>query len=466
MSFSLNYFSAALFVSAIISGIMAVISYRRRAVIGANTLMWLMIALTFWSTVYAIENLNPGLGWHKFWSGAQYLSIASIPVLWLVFAIQYSQQEKAPSLRKLSWLGILPVLTIIMAWTNDLHGLVWPRMELVTLQGITLLSVEHGIYFWVQAIYAYLTIFAGTIIFVRQTMRASDMYRSQAFIMLLAAAFLLLGNGLYVFGLLPFKGLDITPFTFTISSLILAWGLFRHRLLDLMPIASEIVLGSLGDGIMVTDASARIAYINPALEALAGLMPGTSVGHPVSEVLYNWPNIFREYKQSTMTEIELGTGAQKIFLEVQISPLFKQQTYIGCIYDLRNITERVDTESKMRLLRQSITKELPGEYTPILIAFRAKDGKILDINNEYVFHTGYNRDESIGRTALQLGLWDVETRTILTRQMHEKSLLTDAVITVKTKSGQNQTWKLSISTTSMDSDELHIWTAKPDDTPR
>jgi PAS domain-containing protein len=458
----LNFFSILLFASALISGVVAVLSYRRRAVIGAVTLMWIMITLTFWSTAYAIENLNNALGWHKFWSAAQYLSIASLPVLWLIFAIQYGAQEKAPSLRQLAWLWILPIITIIMVWTNDRHGLVWSQMRLMTLQNVTLLDVDHGTYFWIQALYAYGTILAGTLIFVRQTTRSGETYRSQSAIMLGAAVFLLLSNGLYVFNLLPFQGLDITPFSFTIASLILAWGLFRHRLLDLMPIASEAILNNLGDGIMVTNARQHIVFINPAFESLAELIPGTSVGHLVSEVLYNWPNIFREYRQKTLTEIEIDLQARKMFLELQISPILNGATFMGCIYDIRNITERVDTDEKVRLLRQSLITEKPGEFTPIFIMFRAQDGKIIDVNGEFIFHTGFNRDETIGRTALQMGLWSVETRSAFMRLVHEKSQLADVPLTIVTKSGYSQRWKLSVNKLVIDGEELHLWTAKPD----
>lgn len=464
MQFEMNLFSVILFTSAIISGAVALICYRRRAVIGASTLMWFMLALTFWSVAYAIENLNNSLGWHKFWASAQYLSIATVPVLWLIFAIQYSGQEKAPSLRKLAWLWIVPAITTIMVWTNDLHRLVWPHTQLITLQNITLLDVDYGLYFWIQAIYAYATILAGTLLFVRQSTRAGETYRSQSTIMLLAAVFLLLSNGLYVFDLLPFQGLDITPFSFTISSLILAWGLFRHHLLDLMPIATEAILNSLGDSIMVTDANMRIVFINPAFESLAGLIPGTSVGSPVSDVLYNWPNVFREYKQKALTEIEVDFQSRKMFLELQISPILEQQTFIGCIYDIRNITERVDTDDKIRLLRHSLVTETPDEFTPIIIAFRAKGGKIMDVNSEFIFHTGFSRDEAVGRTALQIGLWHVETRSTLMRLIHEKDHLTDEIVTITTKSGQPQRWKLSVNKPTIDGEELHIWTAKPDGT--
>jgi PAS domain S-box-containing protein len=461
MQFSINAFSIIFFVTAIISGGVAIISSRRRAVIGATTLMWIMLALTLWSACYGIENLNPSLEWHKFWSRISYFGIVSVPVLWLIFAIQYVRQEKTPSARKFAWLWIVPLITIIMLWTNDWHGLVWSSIQMVDLQGMQVQSVEYGLYFWVHAIYTYGAVLAGAVIFVRHSMQADDAYRAQAATMLLAAFILLVGNGLYVFKLLPFRGLDITPLTFTISSLVLAWGLFRFKLLDLIPVASEAVLQNMGDGILVTDARARIVFINPSFENLAWLAKGTSVGNQVTEVLYNWPDIFKDHNKRTLTNIEVPIGERKIFFEVNISPLFEKQKYIGCIYDIRDITERVKTENRQTLLRQGIDKNASDEFTPIILAFRAKDSKIIDVNNEFVVQTGFSRAEALGRTALQLGLLEVTTRSEVTRQVRNKEQVIDEVILIATKSGEAQAWKLSITKISVDGTELHIWAARP-----
>lgn len=460
MQFSINPFSISLFISAVISGAVAVIAYQRRAVNGAVTIMAIMVALTFWSGVYAVENLTPLLAWHKFWSQAQYLSIASIPVLWLIFAIQYSQQEKTPSSSKLAWLWIVPVITNLMVWTNDIHGLVWPSMSLIQLNGVTLLDVNHGLYFWIQAIYDYLCIFIGTLIFMRQALRADDAYRSQAATMLLAAIVLLLGNGLYVFDLLPFQGLDITPISFTISSLLLAWGLFRHRLLDLMPVASEAVLRNMSTGIMVTDANSRIVYVNPAFELLAHLSPGTSIGNKVKEALYNWPDVFGSSENKSRANIEVTISNHKYFLEIQTSPLYEKNQFLGCIYDVRDITEQVKFEDRQRLLRQGQEKNAGTDLTPIFLALHGPDGKILDVNTEFLLHTGFSRDEALGKTAFQLGLLDVENRTVFARLARNGDNPVDENLVVTTKSGHSQTWKISLAKTRLDGRDIQLWTAR------
>jgi PAS domain S-box-containing protein len=220
-------------------------------------------------------------------------------------------------------------------------------------------------------------------------------------------------------------------------------------------------LQNMGDGIMVTDARARIVFINPSFENLAWLTKGTSVGNPVTEVLFNWPDIFKDRNKRTLTNIEVPIGERKVFFEVNISPLYENRKYVGAIYDIRDITERVKTENRQTLLRQGINKDTADEFTPIMLAFRAKDGKIVDVNNEFVLQTGFSRAEALERTALQLGLLEVTTRSEVTRQVRNNDQVVDEIILISTKSGEAQAWKLSITKISIDSTELHIWAAKP-----
>ncbi len=451
-------FFIAFLASAIFSGLMAVFCYRRREVIGATTLMWIMIALTWWSTVYAIENLNPALGWHKFWSASQYLSIASIPILWMMFALQYSQQETAPSYRQLAWLWIVPLITNLMVWTNDWHGQVWSKLEMIELNGTLLLDVDHGLYFWIHAVYSYVAIFAGIVIFVRQAAREDRAYRLQASLTLIAAGVLLIGNTLYLFNLLPFEGLDITPFSFTIASGLLALALFRHRMLDLMPIASEIILNNMGDGILVLDARDRVLYINPAFELIAGLQPGMAVGENIHKLLANWPAIFKRYPKKETAEIEIEIHGLKRIIELLVSPLVRKNFYEGGIYVIRDITERLDLENRLRLSLELSQKNRGDEY--ILLVFDAQNGQIVDVNNEFVVNTGFGREQVLGRTALQIGLWEVETRTTLTRLLREKGQLVDTPITVLSRTGQRHPWTLSVSTATIAGREIQFWVAQ------
>lgn len=450
-----------LLASAVFTGLMAVFCYRRRQVIGASALMWIMIALTWWSLAYAIQTMRPDLGWHKFWASAQYLSITTLPVLWLVFAIQYSRQEAAPSARSLVWLWIFPVITILMAWTNDWHGLVWSKLEVALWNDVSLLKMEYGLYFWIHAVYSYGGFFAGIIFFIHQATREDQAYRAQVSLTLLAAAILMTGNILYVFNLLPLQGLDITPLSFSISSGLLALALFRHQMLDLMPIANEIILNNMGDGILVLDARNRLIYSNPAFESLAGLTPGLVVGQDIRQLLPDWPDIFQRCEQKKTAEIEVEIGGIRRIIELLISPLLRKNAYEGSIYVIRDITERLDLENRLRLSLEISKKERGDEY--IFLAVDAHNGQVLDVNNEFVVDTGFSREQVLGRTLLQVGLWDVETRANITRLLREQNWVADSQVTVISRAGQRRIWVLSISIASLGGRDIQTWVAKSAD---
>jgi PAS domain S-box-containing protein len=267
-----------------------------------------------------------------------------------------------------------------------------------------------------------------------------------------------LGNTLYLFNLLPFEGLDITPFSFTISSGLLALALFRHRMLDLMPIANEVILNNMGDGILVLDARDRILYINPAFEAITGLQPGLAVGENIHKLLENWPDIFKRYEKKETAEIEIEISGLKRIIELLVSPLLRKNSYEGSIYVIRDITERLDLENRLRLSLEISKKNRDDEY--ILVAYDAQTGQIVDVNNEFVVNTGFGREQVLGRTALQIGLWDVETRTVLIRQLREKGQLVDARVSILSRTGQRHTWQLSISTATILGREIQFWVAK------
>jgi PAS domain S-box-containing protein len=457
MEFSLNTFSLALFVSAVISGLVGVAAYQRRRVYGANAMLAILGLLTWWSLSYGIENLSPSIQWHKVWASVHYPAIAFVPVAWLVFCIQYTYQQKSPS-KPLFLLGIVPVVTVLVAWTNDMHGLLWQDRYIVNIAGMMVMRSEHGPYFAFHALYSYGAIFAGIFLLIRHTLKTGRSYRNQSIIILVSVMVFITGNGLYLLELLPFKGLDITPFGFTISSLILSYGLFRHHLLDLMPIANELILQNIGDGVLVLDNQKRIVFINSAFEKMTGLLPDTSIGSPVEDVLFNWPDIFSDMKSARQIETKITFGNTEHYLQVQISPIWHRNTLQGCIYVIHDITERTSQEEKMRLFIESRDK-ITEDY--IFMALDKTNSIILDVNSSFTLATGYTLEEVMGKSILSLNLVSIETRALLNRLLLTSPGIYDMNITVQNRNRQEQEWNLSITSLSLNEKDFKIWVAQP-----
>ena len=101
--------------------------------------------------------------------------------------------------------------------------------------------------------------------------RASRPYKSQVRGLILAAAFPWLGNGLYLSGILPLANLDLTPFTFVITAILLAWNLTRLQLLDITPIARFTVLENMLDAVFVFNRRQQLVDVNPVAAEISWL---------------------------------------------------------------------------------------------------------------------------------------------------------------------------------------------------
>src|SRR5262249_42892551 len=178
----------------------------------------------------------------------------SVPLAWLIYALHYTGKARWLTRRNLTLLLILPVLTLLLVFTNEAHGLIWSQIDAGAADRFTALDVTHGPWFWVYWLFACALILAGSVILIRMTVVSRNLYRRQASALLLAAAAPWIGNALYVFRLNPLHPFDLTPAGFALSALAAGWALFRFRLLEVVPVAHSTIVAGLRDGIIVLDA--------------------------------------------------------------------------------------------------------------------------------------------------------------------------------------------------------------------
>ncbi len=113
---------------------------------GVESFILFSLAIALWCLAASFEVISPSLSQRVLWSKAQYLGITLLPVFWLMFTIQYTRimRLRAP----FYLLFMVPLATLILAWSNELHGLIWSRVS-PALDGSAMAAVfEHGTWFW------------------------------------------------------------------------------------------------------------------------------------------------------------------------------------------------------------------------------------------------------------------------------------------------------------------------------
>ncbi len=337
-------------VSGVLSLAVAVPAWRRRRAPGALPFALFMFAMAEWSLGNALEMFRSDLAGKSFWAALEYLGIACVAPAWFAIGVELSGRREWLSRRNVGLLLAIPVLTQLLIWTNGYHGLVRYNIRLDTSGPFSVITKTYGPWFWVMTGYSYVLILLGTVMIARTLLGRAQPYRGQAMVFIVGAAAPWISNMLYVSGLSPIPRLDITPIAFTVTGLATTWGLFRYRLLDIVPVAWATVLESMGAGVMVVDAQGRVVDVNPAAESMTGWRPDRVMGRSVFEVLAAWPGVLEAYRDEERAgdELILEAGDGERSFEFRFSPLFgPRRDLLGRLAVINDITEQRRAQSQL-----------------------------------------------------------------------------------------------------------------------
>ncbi len=329
------------------SGALAVYTWRNRKTAGATPFSVMMFILFEWGTSYILELAAVDIQTKIFWSIFKFGGVVATPVAWLTFAFEYTGRKIWINARRLAMLSILPLTTMIIIITNDAHGLFRTQWSLASEGGYLLLSTVNGPWFWVHAAYTYTLIMIGLVLIVRALLRWPAQYRGQMIWILLSTLTPLIANAITIFQVLPIL-IDLTPFAFTVTGLGMAYALFRHRLLDIAPIARDLIIDGMKDGMIVVDANRRIVDINQAALQIIGLSGEKEpIGKQLNDILAPWSELVAKYRDVSEAndEISIGEGDAQRWYELHISNLQDEnKLLIGRILTARDITDRKKAE--------------------------------------------------------------------------------------------------------------------------
>ena len=402
MHFQSSPYILPLVLSAAISGVVAFYAWdrRRRATAsGAIALVFLAVAIAVWSFGYALEIAGADLPTKLFWGKIQYFGIVAVPLFWIIFAYSYSTKGTRMTPLAVSLLSIVPLITLLFALTTESHGLVWAGIRIHTTGAFSALDVEHGPWFWVYWVYAYILLIVGTTFVLRSFNRTKGLFRQQNMVLLIAVLTPLVGNLIYVSGLSPIPYLDITPFTFTISLLVLAWGIFSFKLVNLAPVARDLVVEKMPDGMIVLDAHGNVVDINPAVQRALGVSAAQAIGQRAKDLFNAWPDLVERYenKLEAQDEIVFGEGESRIWYELRMSPLVSSREHLlGRVVTVRDITEQKQTEEALRLSEEKYRNIY--ENVADVIYQTDNQSQLTSISPSIEKRGGYRPEELIGRS--------------------------------------------------------------------
>jgi diguanylate cyclase (GGDEF)-like protein/PAS domain S-box-containing protein len=357
MLFQYHPYSIILTVSALATLTVSILVWRRTAP-GSVTLGVLLSGMFIWGIAYALVWSLIQFEHKIFWLKVMYLGVVMIPTLFLVFTLQITHREHWLNFRNIILLSIEPILMLFAVWVAP--RLMFASIELVINNGLTILHVRRGDWFWVNTYYSYAIILVSFYVLWVSSRHANSFFKKQYQLILYGSIIPLVLSIYTQTRFIALSDLDLAPVSFGISGIVYAYAMLRHQFMELIPVARGRLIENMSDGVLVIDEQGRIIDINPAMQNFLDNVPDFYIGKNVSETL----NMWTEDTDKLMSELETHTelshpGNPSRTMDLRVTPLYDDDHLLnGRLIVFRDITKRKEVEKDLRYAMDRMQTQL------------------------------------------------------------------------------------------------------------
>ena len=366
----------------------------------AKFVAFILWAAAQWNICYAAELAVPGLQQKLFWDACKMIGAAFLPVLWLRYAIDFLE---IPAPRKyviLPLLSIVPVITIVLSFTNELHGLIWRSYRLEQIGRYIILEQELGTWMIVSYIYFYILLIGSFILLIRNFKKSGTENRKRILLPLVTMAVLWVFN---ILDLLPFfslSGLTLTPFGFGLAGAALAISVIVLGIDNIIPLSQSTVVQQVSDLVFIAGPSGKIISANPAAR---GIFPSavTRRDLPITDIFPDWKNLMTDTSIKEQ-HLELMIDGNNKTFSANKSMLTDMGVYKGFVVTLHDVTE--EQRSKTALADSETKWKALFDYAPGAFFLYNLEGMLLKVNRSTETMVNASADQIEGRSIIDAGV--------------------------------------------------------------
>ena len=296
------------------------------------------------------------------------IGTATMPVLCLLIALAFVRNwDKLP--KKALWLFAVPMLTIIMVWTNPLHHLYYVNFSVVRSE------IVFGPYIYFSGMYNYACMALGIVLMARfMSYSPTKLYVQQGIMYILGVVIPLFVSIIATVGVINLS-IAATPLSFVATLFFHGIAIYQLHMLDIQPIATQHVLDGISDCYLVLSDKGLVMNMNQPFRAVFGtqynitensylIASANETDREAKTPIYNLLTAVEtcrdktsgvSYEQAVLQNSE--DGVKKLYYIAEVTPLFISDKLTGyvCIFKditaLKNSLQQLEN-SRMRMVEQ------------------------------------------------------------------------------------------------------------------
>ena len=271
-----------------------------------------------------------------------YIPICLVPITVFFIGLIFAN-TKITFKKKYLLLFIVPIISLLVLWTNDYHHLFYKNYS------VDFQINEYGPYATIHNVYSYALLAVGILYMLKFSIKNSGFFSKQSMLIVLGISIPVVVNILGTFKIIPMS-IYITPITFTITILLCAISIFKFQFLGVAPIALQKIVDRISDGYVVLDEHNVITDFNKTFLDIFKLNAEDLRSKNFIKFLSDRgiskktvEKIEKALQKANETEetvsFEQHFEKVKKYFKIEITPIKSENNSLGTLFLLKDITQ-------------------------------------------------------------------------------------------------------------------------------
>ena len=347
---------------------------------------------------YYVMGINP-----IYFEYVIYVGTCFLPVALFFTSIAFSK-TKLQITRGYLLLFIIPILTLLMLWTNESHHLFFKNYS------FNLNETIIGNYVIIHYLYTYGLLIVSLVMLIKYSIKNAGFFSKQSLLIVFGALIPIVVNILGTFNIIPMT-VYVTPICFAFTMFFFALAIFKFNFLSITPIAMQRIVDRMSDGFLVINEDNVISDFNQTFLKTFNLSDDK-----VRNTNFLTLIKYTDFKQDDIDKMinildncKTDTGTYQFkkdfkindkYFNIEVNGIFSKNSFLGNLVLLKDVTQHIldmktieDNQSmlmeKERLasLGQMIGGIAHNLKTPIMSIAGATEG-LTDLTKEYDISIG------------------------------------------------------------------------------
>ena len=335
MDWQNSFFEIPLLITAFIALYVAAILRNYRTIKILSVVSFLLVSAGFWSIFYSLEIWTADLNLQIIFAKLEYLGICVIPPLWISFCARFAFPKKILKPKYVFGYYFPFIVTLVIVFTNNLHHWFWKDSVQILYQNTYLLSNTYGFWFWIHTFLSYGLTIIGSVLVIAALVRKRRV-SIPVFLIGFGVLIPILGSLTFIFKIhIPF---DMTPFTVTLSGVLLAISMIQFNFFNIKPIAKSTLFSSLTDPVFFINNEHVVIEANKAAQMLFNISEYALLNDSIETIFKNKTGSIPELNPHEPVEIVLEGERVKVVYQVITTTVLQKEKAEGYLITLKDIS--------------------------------------------------------------------------------------------------------------------------------